>query len=148
MKHHEARVHGKKKEFECELCSKTFCYAYELRNHKAIHEKSQNNQLSGLQQVEMNTLQHDQELTRTLFECQICQKHFSSIPALRLHCNEHTQEELARDTTDLRRNENTFTLAEAEDLKPQNVAGTEHILLEVEGMEDVNEEQSYVIEYV
>ena len=98
----------------------------------------------GLQQL-------DNELTKYEFECQLCQKRFPSIPALRDHCNQHSQEELARDTTELRRDENTLPIGGADDIKAQNVVGTEHILLEVEGMEDINgsnEESSYVIEYI
>ena len=155
LKHHQAKIHGKKKDFECHLCNKTFCYAYELRNHiKNSHEnKKRANNGSYITNFHSNQglQQLDNELTKYEFECQLCQKRFPSIPALRDHCNQHSQEELARDTTELRRDENTLPIGGADDIKAQNVVGTEHILLEVEGMEDINgsnEESSYVIEYI
>ena len=151
LKHHEAKVHGKKKEFECDICHKTFCYNYELRNHKKnSHESSKrlgeaSNHPNGID------LAFDNQLTNYEFECSLCQQRFPSIQAMRDHCTQHSQEELARDTTALRRDENTLPIGGADDIKPQNVVGTEHILLEVEGIQDINgvhEEGSYVIEYV
>lgn len=149
VKHHEAKIHGEKKEFECDLCSKTFCYAYELKNHKASHDNRKSKiVLETPNKTQPNVLQHDAELTRHIFECSICQKQFASIPSLRDHCSQHTQEELARGNSALS-NENTFTINSAEEIRPE----TEHILLEVEGIsaesaDEDNEEQSFVIEYV
>lgn len=141
VKHHEAKVHGEKKQFECELCQKTFCYAYELKNHAKNHanKKNKNQVVSAEPNNPMETL--DAELTRHIFECSICQKQFPSIPSLKAHCTQHTQEELARGAL-VEQGENTFTISSADEIKPE----TEHILLEVESMEET-EEQSFVIEF-
>ena len=90
LKHHQAKVHGKKKDFECNLCNKTFCYAYELRNHlKNSHENKKEGIDFRLNQDNFHQL--DNELTKYEFECQLCQKRFPSIPALRDHCTQHSQ---------------------------------------------------------
>ena len=78
-----------------------------------------------------------------MVETRLCIGHHvrRTIPSLKAHCTQHTQEELARGAL-VEQGENTFTISSVDEIKPE----TEHILLEVESMEET-EEQSFVIEF-
>ena len=112
VKHHEAKVHELQKDHECSQCNKTFCFAYELKTHMKNSHKSKSIK--------------DQNDMLVQLQCELCDELFPTLPSLKDHWKEHTQQKIDEDTLE----------------NNSSVHNEAQILLEVEG-----EEQSYIIEY-
>lgn len=134
VKHHEAKAHEVAKDFKCDICLKTFCYAYELSSHAKTHDKDSSKATNTVHSSSSVDGSH-QDLW--VFQCPFCIQVCPSIVVL----NDHIAQ---KHTDDAPKQGETITIL------PDNTGDqvkTSEILLEVEEM-DHDEEPSYIVQYV
>ena len=103
-----AKVHGKDKEFACQMCPKKFVYNYQLKTHMLTHaqlknkdKQSPNQEAAGVSEttllINMDSEGFEQEAladdpyVQTLYQCSLCQQVFDTYRALQKHCAQHSQ---------------------------------------------------------
>lgn len=93
---HMVKQHGQKKKFACQVCDKTFIYAYQLRTHMDRHErgmprKGDTESSTRLQDKGDITNPSNNAWISTIYQCALCHDIYDSYVAFQQHCDsKHT----------------------------------------------------------
>lgn len=80
--------------FPCDLCTKSYLYPYELRNHKtSIHfkeEKTAEKKTTEEKRVKCDRVVKKKGRRMQLYRCKLCPQQFTTSRKIRVHMTSHT----------------------------------------------------------